>query len=60
MFEVVCAILLAAALDRFVPEHLRVDPFVWVRAMGEFVAQRFDGDSRSHGTIALVIVIVGW
>ncbi|MFQ5545743.1 MAG: regulatory signaling modulator protein AmpE [Acidiferrobacterales bacterium] len=58
MFEVVCAILLAVALDRFVPEHLRVDPFVWVRAMGEFVAQRFDGDSRSHGTIALVIVIV--
>jgi len=58
MFEVVCAILLAATLDRFVPEHLRVDPFAWVRAMGEFVAQRFDGDSRSHGTIALVIVVV--
>ena len=58
MFEVVCAILLAAALDRLVPEHLRVDPFVWVRAMGEFVAQRLDGDSRSHGTVALVIVVV--
>jgi adenosylcobinamide-phosphate synthase len=58
MFEVVCAILLAVVLDRFVPEHLRVDPFVWVRAIGEFVAQRFDGDSRSHGTIALIIVVV--
>ncbi|MDH3673018.1 MAG: regulatory signaling modulator protein AmpE [Gammaproteobacteria bacterium] len=58
MFEVVCAVLLAVALDRFVPEHFRVDPFMWVRAMGEFVAQRFDGDSRAHGTIALVIVVV--
>lgn len=58
MFEVVCAILLAVALDRFVPEHLRVDPFVWVRDMGGFVAQRFDGDSRSHGTISLVIIVV--
>ena len=57
MFEVVGAILLAVALDRFVPEHLRVDPFAWVRAMGEFVAQRFDSDSRSHGTIALAIVV---
>ena len=58
MFEVVCAILLAVALDRFVPDHLHVDPFVWVCAMGEFVAQRFNGDSRAHGTIALVIVVV--
>jgi adenosylcobinamide-phosphate synthase len=58
MFEVVCAILLAVALDRVVPEPLRVDPFVWVRAMGEFVGQRLDGDSRSQGTIALVIVAV--
>lgn len=58
MFEIICAILLAVALDRFVPEHLHVDPFTWVRAMGRFVAQRLDSDSRSHGTIALVIVMV--
>lgn len=58
MFEIICAILLAAALDRFVPEHLHVNPFTWVCAMGEFVAQRFDRSSRSHGTIVLVIVIV--
>ncbi len=58
MFEVVSAILIAVALDRFVPEHWRVDPFVWVRAIGEFILQRFDGDSRSQGVIALIIVVV--
>lgn len=58
MFEVVCAILLAVALDRVVAEHLRVDPFVWIHAMGVFVAQRLGGDSRSHGTIALVTLVV--
>lgn len=58
MFEVVSAILIAVALDRFVPEPWRVDPFVWVRAIGEFVAQRFDGDSRSQGVIALIVVVI--
>lgn len=58
MFEVVCAILLAVALDRFVPEHLRVDPFAWFRDLAESIEKRSDGGSRSHGIVALAVAVV--
>lgn len=58
MFEVVCTILLAVGLDRFLPERLRADPFVWYRAWAESIERRFNGRSRSHGIVAAVVALI--
>ncbi|MFQ5937940.1 MAG: hypothetical protein ACE5LB_16190 [Acidiferrobacterales bacterium] len=58
MFETLCVILLAIALDRFMPAHLRFDPFQWCRRWAETIEQRLSSGERSQGITALLLAIV--
>ena len=58
MFEIVCAVLLAIALDRYAPETLRIDAAGWCRRWADTVAQRRSGASRSQGLVALALVVL--
>ena len=63
MTELLIAILLAVALDRFVPDRYGFKPFAWYRDWAESIEQRFNGGSRMHGvaavSLALVPVVLG-
>lgn len=58
MFEIVCAVLLAIALNRYAPETLRIDAAGWCRRWADTVAQRRSGASRSQGLVALALVVL--
>lgn len=58
MFEIICAVLLAIALDRYTPETLRIDASGWCRRWADTVAQRPSGASRSQGFAALALVVL--
>jgi len=58
VFEIVCAVLLAIALDRYTPETLRIDAAGWCRRWADTVAQRRSGASRSQGLVALALVVL--
>lgn len=63
MSEILIAILLAVALDRYVPDRHGIKPFAWYRDWAESIEQRFNGGSRLHGIgavlLATVPIIVG-
>jgi adenosylcobinamide-phosphate synthase len=58
VFEIICAVLLAIALDRYTPELLRIDAAGWCRRWADTVAQRSSGASRSQGLLALALVVL--
>ncbi len=58
MFEIVCAVLLAIALDRYMPETLRIDAAGWCRRWADTVTQRSSGGGRSQGLVALALVLL--
>jgi adenosylcobinamide-phosphate synthase len=58
VFEIVCAALLAIALDRYMPEPLRIDATGWCRRWADAVAQRSSGASRPQGLVALALVVI--
>lgn len=63
MTQLLIAILLAVALDRFVPDRYGFKPFAWYRDWVESIEQRFNGGSRMHGvaaaSLALVPIVLG-
>src|SRR5215510_2091272 len=58
MTELLMAILLAVALDRFVPDRHGFKPFAWYRDWAESIEQRFNGGSRIHGVAAVLLAIL--
>jgi adenosylcobinamide-phosphate synthase len=58
MTQLLIAILLAIALDRFVPDRHGFKPFAWYRDWSESIEQRFNGGSRIHGVAAVLLAIV--
>ena len=58
MFEIICVVLLAIALDRYAPEPLRIDAAGWCRRWADTVAQRSSGGSRSQGLLVLALVVL--
>lgn len=58
MTELLVAILLAVALDRFLPDRLGIKPFVWYRDWAESIEERFNGGKRLHGVGAMLVAIV--
>jgi adenosylcobinamide-phosphate synthase len=58
MSQLLIAILLAVALDRFVPDRHGFKPFAWYRDWAESIEQRFNGGSRLHGVAAVLLAIV--
>lgn len=58
MFEIISAVLLAIALDRYTPELFRIDASGWCRRWADTVAQRPSGASRSQGLAALALVVL--
>ncbi len=58
MFEVILTILLALAVDRFLPERMRVDPFAWYRDWSESLEHRFNGGTRAQGITAVAVAII--
>lgn len=58
MSHLLIAILLAVALDRYVPDRHGFKPFAWYRDWAESIEQRFNGGSRIHGVAAVLLAIV--
>ena len=58
MIQLLIAILLAVALDRFVPDRHAFRPFAWYRDWAESIEQRFNGGSRLHGVAAVLLALV--
>jgi adenosylcobinamide-phosphate synthase len=58
MTELLFAILLAVALDRFVPDRHGFKPFAWYRDWAESIEQRFNGGSRMHGVGAVLLALI--
>jgi adenosylcobinamide-phosphate synthase len=58
MSQLLIAILLAVALDRFVPDRHGFKPFAWYRDWADSIEQRFNGGSRIHGVAAVLLAIV--
>ncbi len=57
MTEILIAILLAVALDRFAPEHVRPQLWNWYNDWAESIEQRFNGGSRAHGVSAVLLAV---
>lgn len=57
MTEILIAILLAVALDRFAPEHIRPQLWNWYNDWAESIEQRFNGGSRAHGVSAVLLAV---
>src|SRR5690606_37045729 len=57
MIQLLFAILLAVALDRFLPERDAFRPFAWYRDWAESIEQRFNGGSRMHGVAAVLLAL---
>jgi adenosylcobinamide-phosphate synthase len=58
MSQLLIAILLAVALDRFVPDRHGFKPFAWYKDWAESIEQRFNGGSRLHGVAAVLLAII--
>lgn len=58
MSEILITILLAVALDRFVPDRHGFKPFAWYRDWAESIEQRFNGGTRLHGIGAVLLATV--
>src|SRR5436190_3895132 len=58
MTQLLIAILLAVALDRFVPDRHGFKPFAWYKDWSESIEQRFNGGTRLHGVAAVLLAIV--
>ncbi len=58
VLELLVVILLALALDRFVPPPLRVDPLDWCRRWAQTVEQKLGSGNRGHGIGAVVLVVL--
>ncbi len=58
MLEVILTILLALAVDRFLPERMRVNPFAWYRDWYESLEHRFNGGTRSQGITTVAVAII--
>ncbi|MBI3896871.1 MAG: regulatory signaling modulator protein AmpE [Gammaproteobacteria bacterium] len=58
MSELLLAILLAVALDRYLPDRHGFKPFAWYRDWAESIEQRFNGGSRVHGIGAVLLAIL--
>ena len=58
MTEILVTILLAVALDRFLPDRHGFKPFAWYRDWAESIEQRFNGGTRLHGVGAVLLATV--
>lgn len=58
MTQLLIAILIAVALDRFIPDRHGFKPFAWYRTWAESIEQRFNGGSRIHGIAAVLLALV--
>lgn len=58
MTEILIAVLLAVALDRFLPDRHGFKPFAWYRDWAESIEQRFNGGTRMHGVGAVLLAIL--
>ena len=58
MTEILITILLAVALDLFVPDRHGFKPFAWYRDWAESIEQRFNGGTRVHGIGAVLLATV--
>lgn len=58
MSQLLIAILLAVALDRFVPDRHGFKPFAWYRDWAESIEERFNGGTRLHGVAAVLLAII--
>jgi adenosylcobinamide-phosphate synthase len=58
MTELLFAVILAVALDRYLPDRYGIKPFVWYRDWAESVEERFNGGKRAHGVGALLVAVV--
>jgi len=58
MTQLLIAILLAVALDRFLPDRHGLKPFAWYRDWAESIEQRFNGGTRLHGVAAVLVALV--
>lgn len=57
MTEILVAVLLAVALDRFLPDRQGIKPFAWYRDWAESVEERFNGGKRIQGVGAVLLAI---
>jgi adenosylcobinamide-phosphate synthase len=55
MSETLIAILLAVALDRYLPDRRGIKPFSWYRDWAESIEERFNGGKRVHGIGAVLL-----
>ena len=55
MSEILITVLLAVALDRFLPDRYGFKPFAWYRDWAESIEQRFNGGTRLHGIGAVLL-----
>ncbi len=55
MSEALIAILLAVALDRYLPDRQGIKPFSWYRDWAESIEERFNGGKRVHGIGAVLL-----
>ncbi len=55
MSETLIAILLAVALDRYLPDRQGIKPFSWYRDWAESIEERFNGGKRAHGIGAVLL-----
>lgn len=58
MTEILISVLLAVALDRYLPDRHGFKPFAWYRDWAESIEQRFNGGSRMHGIGAVLLAVV--
>lgn len=58
MTEILISVLLAVALDRYLPDRHGFKPFAWYRDWAESIEQRFNGGSRMHGVGAVLLAVV--
>jgi len=52
---ILLAILVAVAIDRFVPDRFGFKPFAWYRDWAESIEQRFNGGKRNQGIGAVLL-----
>jgi adenosylcobinamide-phosphate synthase len=58
MTEILAAVLVAVALDRFLPDRQGIKPFAWYRDWAESVEERFNGGRRTQGIGAVLLATV--
>src|SRR3989338_10380697 len=55
MSETLVAIIVAVALDRYLPDRQGMKPFAWYRDWAESIEERFNGGKRVHGIGAVLL-----